>query len=356
MTNEEAFVFIRSCGKTNYSASLSFILKKGKYANNANNELVKVLQGVITSINQLSVEAKVSLQQCAQDLQNLLNPPSATTQETYFKKNGNECIRIVNSKGDNSSQLASYENRTGQILTFANDLLNGKYTPTSKIEQNDADNSIAVGGDNAKDVSGANHTRAGESSAVTTSPNVVQNNPVAAANAARKEITAAKSSFNDNRENDGVFAIIDEFLSIPEDIFKAITKVEKKDDEAAEETGEAENENIFVSIVDDVTKELGKITKAYSMFTSKSAAEKAKAVIKNKKEKIKKAEERIKKMKEGPKKDKLLTALMTMDFSKLFADPANENKDKKSIRDKDEEVNMAVKATEKALTAEANIN
>lgn len=356
MTNEEAFAFIRSCGKTNYAASLNFILKKGKYPNGADQWLVKILQGTSTTLGELPVEVRVCLQQCAQDLQTLLNPPSATTQETYFTKTGNESTRIVNTKGDNSSQISSSEKREGNTLSFNTDALSGKYTQTPKLEHNANDSSSATGGDEAKDVSGVSHVRAGESSAITTSPSVVHYNPVAAANAARKEITAAKSGFNDNRDDTSVFGIIDEFLSIPKDIFNAIVKVEPTIDETAEETGDLENDDILMSIVGDIAKELARLTTAYTMITSESAIEKAEAVLKNKAEKIKKIEEEITKLKEGPEKNRLTTALMTMDFSQLFADPASENKKTESIRDKDEEVNMAVKATEKALTAEANIN
>lgn len=358
MNIEEAFKYLKSALKTSQSRAALRKIVKSDFKNSPQvaAELNELPYPRYSRVELFSPQTQAALPAVALKLQSVLNPPSATTQEQSVSKTSVGTTRVTSSQGDGSSQLSSQETAGPSTLTSETD--QAKHEATVAPVNNDhsaQDKTSSVGGDSGKDVGGADSTRAAESTQITTSPNVVQNNPVAAANDARKEITAAKSGFNDNRD-DSLFSIVDELLSIPGDILAAITKVDEKKDRQAENDGDLEGASVYTSIMADIGKEIGKITKSISMFTSDSAKKKAEAVIKNKKEKIKKMEERIEKMKEGATKNKFKTAFLNLDFSILFADPSSENKDKKSIRDKDEEVNIAVKATEKALNAEANIN
>lgn len=319
-------------------------------------EIWDIATGAIDSTTEVSKAAWIELPRVVQRIREVLSPPSATTQEQMVKKEGSVTTRTVETRGDNSDQQQSVEQtRPNGLTTDTDQAHHNVCTAPTNNDHSAQDRTKSTGGDEGSDTGGAKSEREAEKSVIVTSPNVVQNNPVAAANDARKEITAAKSGFNDNRD-DSLFSIVDELLSIPGDILAAITKVDEKKDRQAENDGDLEGASVYTSIMADIGKEIGKITKSIAMFTADSAIEKAKAVIKNKTEKIEKMKERIEKMKEGATKDKFKTALLNLDFSILFADPSSENKDKKSIRDKDEEVNMAVKATEKALNAEANIN
>lgn len=358
MNTEEAFNFILlvTTQGRKLQEYVKLVRENFSVMQNVANELLNIPHFKYKNYRQLSPETQSALTSVASRLQSVIAPPSATTQEQYVSKTSVGTTRVTSSQGDGSSQLSSQETAGPSTLTSETD--QGKHEATVAPVNNDhsaQDKTSSVGGDSGKDVGGADSTRAAESTQITTSPNVVQNNPVRAANDARKEITAAKSGFNDNRD-DSLFSVVDDLLSIPGDILAAITKVDEKKDRQAENDGDLEGGSVYTSIMADIGKEIGKIGKSIAMFTSDSAIEKSKAVIKNKTEKLKKMKERIEKMKEGATKDKFKTALLKLDFSVLFADPSSENKDKKSIRDKDEEVNIAVKATKKALDAEANIN
>lgn len=355
MTERDAYKHIKNYYRSNPDA-VDTVINWYYSDSEIGEEISDIAIGTINSTTEVSNATWIELPRVVQRIREVLSPPSATTQEQMVKKEGPVTTRTAETRGDNSDQQQSVEQtRPNGLTTDTDQAHHNVCTASTNNDHSTQDRTKSTGGDEGSDTGGAKSEREAEKSVIVTSPNVVQNNPVAAANDARKEITAAKSGFNDNRD-DSLFSIVDELLSIPGDILAAITKVDEKKDRQAENDGDLEGASVYTSIMADIGKEMGKITKSVAMFTADSAKEKAEAVIKNKKEKIKKMEERIEKMKEGATKNKFKTALLNLDFSILFADPSSENKDKKSIRDKDEEVNMAVKATEKALNAEANIN
>lgn len=355
MTERDAYKHIKNYHRSNPDA-VDTVINWYYSDSEIGEEVSDIATGTINSTTEVSNATWIELPRVVQRIREVLSPPSATTQEQMVKKEGPVTTRTAETRGDNSDQQQSVEQtRPNGLTTDTDQAHHNVCTAPTNNDHSAQDRTKSTGGDEGSDTGGAKSEREAEKSVIVTSPNVVQNNPVAAANDARKEITAAKSGFNDNRD-DSLFSIVDELLSIPGDILAAITKVDEKKDRQAENDGDLEGASVYTSIMADIGKEMGKITKSIGLFTSDSAKEKAEAVIKNKKEKIKKMEERIEKMKEGATKNKFKTALLNLDFSILFADPSSENKDKKSIRDKDEEVNMAVKATEKALNAEANIN
>ena len=356
MTLQEAFNIIKLAGQRHRGVALSIIKNDYSTMREVANQLIHIVQQMISGPSALLPATKSALPSVASKIQAALNPPSATTQEQMVKKEGVVTTRSVETRGDNSDQQQSIEEARPNKLTSDTDQAHHSVcTAPTNNDHSTQDRTESTGGDKGTDIGGASSERAGEKSTIVTSPNVVQNNPVAAANEARKELTAAKSGFNDNRD-ESVFTIIDDLLSIPGEIFNVITKVDEAKDDEAENDGEMESEGVFTSMMDDITKELGKIVKAVTQFTSASAKEKAAAVVKNKTEKVKTIKKRIDNMREGPTKEKYLEALRKMDFSVLFADPSSENKKKESTRDKDEEVRIAVDATKKALAAEANIN
>lgn len=356
MTLQEAFDIIKMAGRQHRHIALGIIKNNYSTMREVADQLIRIVQQMITDPNALLPTTKSALPSVASRIQAAINPPSATTQEQMVRKEGVVTTRSAETRGDNSDQQQSIEESRPNKLTSDTDQAHHSVcTAPTNNDHSTQDRTESTGGDKGTDTAGANSERAGEKSTIVTSPNVVQNNPVAAANEARKELTAAKSGFNDNR-NESVFSIIDDLLSIPGEILNAITKVDEAKDDEAENDGEMESEGVFTSMMNDISKELGKITKAVAQFTSATAAEKASAVIKNKTEKLNAVKKRISEMREGPTKEKYLEALRKMDFSVLFADPSSENKKKESTRDKDEEVRIAVDATKKALSAEANIN
>lgn len=356
MTTEDAFNIIKAAGQRNRNVALSIIKNNYSTMREVYDQLIRIVQQMIHSPSALSPSTQSALTSVASRIQAALNPPSATTQEQMVKKEGPIIIRTAETRGDNSDQHQSVEQTRPNGLSVDSDQAHHNIcTAPTNNDHTTQDRTKSTGGDEGSDTGGAKSEREAEKSVIVTTPNIVQNNPVAAANNARKEITAAKSSFNDNRDS-CIFSAVDDLLSIPSEILSAITKIDEDKDDAAEMDGDLESDNIFVGLVDSVTKELGKITLAISQFTADSALKKAELVIKNKTEKLATIRKRIEEMDEGAVKEKYLEALFAMDLNVLFGDPASENMKKQTIRDKDEEVKMAVNATEKALEAEVNIN
>lgn len=356
MTKEEALNYVKEAGQNRRHVALTIIKNNYNSQGKLATELTKVVQQMINGVDELSPEGQVAIIGLASKIQSSISPPSATTQEQMMKKEGPFSMRLVETRGDNSDQQQSIEQAyPNGLVTYSDQAHHKVCTAPTNNDHTVSDRTISTGGNEGSDVSGSKSERCGEKSVIVTSPGVVQNNPVAAANAAREELTAAKSGFNDNRDTTEP-SIIDELFSIPGEILKAIMKVDEDSDDEAEDDGELESSGVYTSLLSDIAKEVAKVTTSVSKFFSASAIEKAEAVISNKAEKIKTMAKRVNNMRDGATKNRYMEAIKNMDLGILFADPSSENKKKESVRDKDQEVKMAVEATNKALSAEANIN
>lgn len=325
-------------------------LINNKCQGNTRSELLAVVeQGGYDPSQNLSTEALNMAGRLLSLMQSKYEPPFAQAADQSFISDGVTKVNIssTNSKGDNIKSVQTVGPNSSKSETDQGTM---EASVGQVNKDNAADATEHTGGNSAKAVDGIDDSVAGEREIKTTSPGVVRANVPRAANAANAKIVAARTGFNDDRD-DSIFSIIDEILAVPGEILEAITYIDSKKVQEEVDDGKTKSDNILTSLVDDITKEVGKYTKMWSRITADSAMKRAEAVIKNKKEKIEKTIKRIEKMKEGPKKNTFLTAVKSMDLSVLFSDPSNEKKEKKSIRDKDEEAKIAAEATKENIAA-----
>lgn len=281
-------------------------------------------------------------------------PKATPVVERSVKNDGGTVVVTTNTKGNGADGVQSVETRSPSGMTA--DTPEGKTEVVTTTEHKTG----TVTADHtsqgrATSSAGYDERQAAETYTVTGSSNQTINNPQAAANAAKRELVAARSGFNDNRD-DTIFSILDEILSVPNDVLKAIVVMEKKDTQTqANGDGKPKNKNIWTDAWNIIESEVKSVTDYYANIFSKSAIKRAEVVIKNKKEKIKKMQERVEKMKDGTLKNKYLQAIAKGDLKTLFSFPIAEKKELTSTEDKDKVAEMATKAQEKALGAEKEV-
>ena len=173
-----------------------------------------------------------------------------------------------------------------------------------------------------------------EKSDVAADPNALKNRTQQSHNDDKKELDAARSGFNDNRNESGFFNNLAEFLSVPDDLIKAITPSIPANTEDVTNTGKTENDNLFGNLVGDITKEVSKYTKALSQINAEAIKKQADVVLKEKQERLKLMEKQLAQINDENVKKRMMA---NFPFS-LLSGPATENsKDKlKSNMDKDE--------------------
>lgn len=173
-----------------------------------------------------------------------------------------------------------------------------------------------------------------EKSEIAADPEALKAKTQQAHNDDKKEIDAARSGFNDNRNDSDFFSNLTEFLSIPDDLIKAIVPSIPEDTEDTTNTGKTENDNIFGNLVEDITKEVKKYTKAFTQISAKSILKQAETVLKEKKERLKKMQEQLEEIFDENVKERLMSNFPIS----LLSGPATESsKDKlKSTLDTDE--------------------
>jgi ferritin-like metal-binding protein YciE len=94
------------------------------------------------------------------------------------------------------------------------------------------------------------------------------------------------------------------------------------------------------------------MTEAMSKISLKSALKQAELAAKNQVEKIEKVIESIESLPDSFSKEKLKKAISEGNFGAIFASPSNEDKEKKSVYDKDQYVAAAVDASKEMMSAE----
>lgn len=367
MTYQEAITFFQSVGNAGYKtvADLRAAIEGFDFEDTQNPAntaaaaaaISAALAGAESSISPNDWVVKTVVD-CATIVKQYLGDPpkqapvASPAAERSVKKDGGDTTVITRTKGNNADGVDSVERKTPSGTEADTPEGKTKVTVTPALDEGTVTAEHDTQG-RAVSSDGYLEQQSAERYDVTGSPNQVQNNTQGAANAARRELVAARSGFNDNRD-DSIFSILDEILSVPEDVLKAITVIERKDtQQQADGDGTPKGKNIFTDAWNVISKEVKSVTDYYANVFSKSAIKRAELVIKNKKEKIKKMEERVKKMKDGPLKNKYLQAIAKGDLKTLFSFPIAEKKDLQSTEDKDKVTEIATKAQEKALGAEA---
>lgn len=380
MNYNEAITYLKKVGIAGYKSIDDINAVLGQIGNGSNNpdagadqitftedKETKIAVGIITaalegfnSSSEPTDEAKETVISCATFIYGYFgDPPKAAPKSTAVVErsvtnDGGTVVVTTNTKGNGADGVQAVERRGPSGMSAETPEGKTEVVTTTEHKTGTA-TAEHTSQSRATSSAGYDERQAAETYTVTGSSNQTINNPQAAANAAKRELVAARSGFNDNRD-DTIFSILDEILSVPNDVLKAIVVMEKKDTQTqANGDGKPKNKNIWTDAWSIIESEVKSVTDYYANIFSKSAIKRAEVVIKNKKEKIKKMQERVEKMKDGTLKNKYLQAIAKGDLKTLFSFPIAEKKELTSTEDKDKVTEMATKAQEKALGAEKEV-
>lgn len=279
---------------------------------------------------------------------------SAITRQEY-RKTPNQVTKNTTSRGDGSNLYNVSETIYGNgNVSIVSDLV------TKDIVQ--TDNSKYVGGNNVSDTQGSSSQWVNEVSEISTNSNYkivgnmanLRNGFFKETDIAKQQIIAMRSGFNDDR-NDTDFFASDELLDIPGEILENIVVIEKDvalgDDEMPLPTTGTLLGDIAIMAANEIDKMLIGISK----ISASSGIKKAQLTAENKIEKQKKIIENIMKMPDSVSKEKLSKAIDEGNIGAIFSSPSNEDKEKKSIYDKDQYTAAAVNATKEMMNAEREL-
>lgn len=260
---------------------------------------------------------------------------SANTRQNYTK-DAVRTTRTVSSYGDNSNMYNSSE----EVYSNGNQILNTDNV-TKRVVQ--TDNVSSNRGNNISDTSGndsvytneLNEGAYGSRMRIIGNPDVVNKELHKDADKLKAEIVAARSGFNDDR-NDSDWNVLDDLMSIPSKIFSAITCVDDDVAEGDDMPLPTSGNNLFLAMATDIAMEIANYTKRFAKISASSQMKKAELAVKNEVEKKAKQIEMIQNLPDSASKEKLLKAVQEGNLMALMANPSNEGKEKKSTYDKDE--------------------
>ena len=221
------------------------------------------------------------------------------------------------------------------------------------------DNSNTVNGNNISDTQGSSSQWVNEASEISSNSSYrVVGNPANLRNGffretdiAKQKIIAMRSGFNDDRNEIDLIPDLG-LAEMPSEIVKNVTVIDKDTALCDNSPNLPTTGNLFADIAIMAANEIAKMTEAMSKISLKSALKQAELIAKNKVEKIQKVIENIEELPESFSKEKLKNAIMEGNFSAIFASPSNEDKEKKSVYDKDQYVAAAVDASKEMMSAE----
>lgn len=253
-----------------------------------------------------------------------------------LKKGAVRTTREVASFGDNSNNFKSYEetfiNGNQKIVS---DNITKEVIQTDKVSIIKANNIIETDGNDSNWTNELNEGAYGSRMRIIGNPEVINKGLHKDAETLKNEIIAARSGFNDDR-NELNFNILDGFMSMPTEVLNAITSIPEDVADGDDMPLSSGGTNLFIDMAMDVANEIGNYMKKFSKITASSLLEKAKLAAKNNIEKQTKQISEIAKLPESINKEKLKKAIEEGNISTLLSDPSNEKKDKKSFYNKDE--------------------
>lgn len=253
-----------------------------------------------------------------------------------LKKGVVRTTREVASFGDKSNNFKSYEetfiNGNQKIVS---DNITKEVIKTNKVNIIKANNIIETDGNDSNWTNELNEGAYGSRIRIIGNPEVINKGLHKDAETLKNEIIAARSGFNDNR-NELNFNILDGFMSMPTEVLNAITSIPEDVADGDDMPLSSGGTNLFMDMAMDVANEIGNYMKKFSKITASSLLEKAKLAAKNNIEKQTKQISEIAKLPESINKEKLKKAIEEGNISTLLSDPSNEKKDKKSFYNKDE--------------------
>lgn len=260
---------------------------------------------------------------------------SANTRQNY-NKDAVKTSRTVSSFGDNSNLYNCSETVYGNGNQELNtDNVTKKVTQTDNVSSNRGNNISDTNGNDSTYTNELNEGAFGSRVRMIGNPEVVNKELHKNADKLKAEMVAARSGFNDNR-NDTDFDKIEELTTIPSKIFDAISCVNNDIANGDDLPLSAGGSKVFQAMSAEVANEVSPYLKRLSNITASSQAKKAELTAKNEAEKKKKLTEMINELPDSPAKEKLLKAVEEGNIKALMANPSNENKEKKSTYNKDE--------------------
>ena len=273
------------------------------------------------------------------------------TRQEYDKR-PNVTTKTTTSRGDGSNLYNVTETMHGNgNVSIVSDLV------TKNIVQ--TDNSNTVNGNNISDTQGSSSQWVNEASEISSNSSYrVVGNPANLRNGffretdiAKQKVIAMRSGFNDDRNETDLIPDLG-LAEMPGEIVKNVTVIDKDTALCDNSLNLPTTGNLFADIAIMAANEIAKMTEAMSKISLKSALKQAELVAKNKVEKIEKVIESIESLPDSFSKERLKNAIMEGNFSAIFSSPSNEDKDKKSVYDKDQYVAAAVDASKEMMSAE----
>lgn len=274
------------------------------------------------------------------------------TQQSY---NGNGVTTTVTtrSNGPNSGHynVQQTSNSNGNT-TVVSDNVTKSVVQTDNVGVNRGNNMSETSGNDSIYTNELNEGAFGSRARMIGNPAVVNNKLHQDADKLKAELVAARSGFNDNR-NDTAGSVLKTLVGIPSKVLDAIVDVKDDVADGDDEPLSSNGGNLFLAMATDVANEISSYSKKFSKMASAAQIKKAGLVAKNELEKVQKQTELMyDKLPECPTKENIKKALSEGDFSVLFANPASESKDKKSTYNKDEYEQKAAELTPKIMELE----
>lgn len=273
------------------------------------------------------------------------------TRQEYDKR-PNVTTKTTTSRGDGSNLYNVTETMHGNgNISIVSDLV------TKNIVQ--TDNSNTVNGNNISDTQGSSSQWVNEAAEISSNssykvvgdPANLRNGFFKETDIAKQKIIAMRSGFNDDRNETDL--IPDLGLSeAPTEILKNVTVIDKDTALCDNSPNPPTTGNLFADIGIMAANEIAKMMQALSKISLKSTLKQAELAAKNQLEKIEKVIESVEQLPDSFSKEKLKKAISEGNFGAIFSSPSNEDKEKKSVYDKDQYVAAAVDASKEMMNAE----
>lgn len=245
-------------------------------------------------------------------------------------------IHDYSSTGDGSSLFNCHEvSYTNGNSNITSDLVTRNIIQTDNVSSNRANNISNTAGNDSIYTYELNEGAFGSRMRIIGNADSVYRKSRQAADIIKNDIVAARSGFNDDR-NSSSFNPVAGLGSIPGNIFDALTSIDDDVAEGDDEPLSSNGGNLFMAMASDVVNEVGNYTKKFSKISASSQLKKAELAAKNEIEKQKKQLELIENMPDSPAKERIKNAIMQGDLSALLSNPSNENKEKKSVYNRDD--------------------
>lgn len=276
---------------------------------------------------------------------------SANTQQT-FRNNGVTTQVDIRSSGPNSGQFRfSQQSDANGNVSIQSDNINKTVSQNERMAVNRGNNMSETSGNDSTYTNELNEGAYGSRARMIGNPAVVNNKLHQDADKLKSELVAARSGFNDNRNDTG--GPLTTLAGIPGKVLESIVDIKEDVADGDDEPLSANGGNLFLAMAADVANEVSNYAKKFSKIASAANLKKAALVAKNEAEKVQTQMKLVyEKMPECPSKENIKKAISEGNLSILFSNPSNENKEKKSTYKKEEYEQKAAELTPKIMELE----